>query len=109
MIIEMRTYTVLPDRLGNWLTLWEQTALPVQREIMGAFLGMYLTDIGPVNEVVHLWRFDSLAERERRRAALDADPRWAIYRQKVAEFTPITHMHSRILRPTAFSPDIQAV
>lgn len=108
MIIEMRTYTVLPDKLGKWLALWQQTALPVQREIMGGFLGMYLTDVGPVNEVVHLWRFESLAERERRRAILEVDPRWAAYRVKVGELTPITQMHSRILRPTDFSPEIQA-
>jgi len=108
MIIEMRTYTVLPDRLGRWLNVWEANALPVQSEILGGFLGMYLTDIGPVNEVVHQWRFDSLAERERRRALLEADPRWAVYRQKVAEISPITQMHSRILRPTAFSPEIRA-
>ncbi len=108
MIIEMRSYTVLPDRLARWLKLWETTALPVQSEVMGGFLGMYLTEIGPLNEVVHLWRFDSLAEREQRRAVLEADPRWAEYRRQVEALAPITQMTSRILKPTAFSPDLVA-
>jgi hypothetical protein len=109
VILEFRTYTVLPDRLRAWLALWEASALPVQREIIGGFLGMYVTDIGVVNEVVHLWQFDSLAERERRRALLDADPRWAEYRREVERLAPITSMSSRIGRPTAFSPALGIV
>ena len=108
MIVEMRTYTVLPDKLSRWLAIWEQNAKPVQSEILGQFLGMYLTDIGPVNEVVHLWRFDSLAERERRREIMEKDPRWSFYRREVEALAPVTLMQSRILRPTRFSPFIQA-
>ena len=106
MILEVRTYRVLPDKLGRWLALWESAALPVQSEIMGGFLGMYLTDIGPVNEVVHLWRFESLADREGRRARLEADPRWADYKGRIETLGPITEMTSRIVRPTKFSPEI---
>jgi hypothetical protein len=109
MIIEMRIYTVLPDRLGRWLQLWESTALPVQSEVMGGFLGMYLTEHGEVNEVVHLWRFDSLAERERRRALLEADPRWDGYKQEIEQLGPITRMQSRIMKPTRFSPAISVL
>jgi hypothetical protein len=108
MIIEIRTYTVLPNRLGAWLALWESKALPVQSEVLGGFLGMYVTDIGPINEVVHLWSYASLAERESRRARLEMDPRWAIYRSEVEQLAPITLMQSRVVRPTAFSPHITA-
>lgn len=108
MILEFRTYTVRPDKLRTWLQLWEAKALPVQAEVMGGFLGMYVTDIGPVNEVVHLWSFESLAERERRRAQLNADPRWSAYLGAVEQLAPITQMTSRVARPTAFSPALRA-
>jgi len=32
--------------------------------------------IGALNQVVHPWRYDSLADMERKRAARDADPAW---------------------------------
>ena len=108
MILELRTYTFKPDRLRAWLALWEEKALPVQSAVMGGFLGMYVTDIGPVNEVVHLWQFQSLSDREERRARLNAEPRWQAYLQAVEALAPITAMSSRIGRPTSFSPELRA-
>jgi hypothetical protein len=32
--------------------------------------------IGPLNQVVHLWRYDNLADMEKKRTARDADPAW---------------------------------
>lgn len=109
MVIEHRSYTVLPDKMTAWLVLWKASALPVEIDHLGGFLGMYLTEIGPLNEVLHLWQFVDLADRERRRAALEADPRWATYRAAIDELAPITVMHSRILRPASFSPRLTAV
>ena len=32
-------------------------------------MGYYTSHIGPLNQVLHLWRYDSLAEMERKRTA----------------------------------------
>ena len=47
-------------------------------------------------------RFADAGDRERRRAALEADPAWQAYRAKASPY--VLEMCSRILRPTAFSP-----
>jgi hypothetical protein len=52
--------------------------------------------------VVHIWRYDSLADLEQKRAARDADPAWG-------EFLSLTEgmvlmQDNRIMRPTSFSP-----
>ena len=52
--------------------------------------------------MVHLWGYDSLAERERRRAALAADPDWLAYLKQSPDI--VVEMESRILVPAAFSP-----
>ena len=65
-------------------------------------IGYYVSQIGPLNHIVHLWRYDSLAELENKRTARDGDPAWA-------EFLALTDgmllmQDSKIMRPAPFSP-----
>ena len=103
MIVEMRTYTMKPLRAAEFLALYEQLALPLQRKYLGNLIGFFLTEVGPLNQVVHLWGFDSLAERERRRHEMEADPAWAVYRQRLRELDPLDHQESKLLKPVNFS------
>lgn len=103
MIVEMRTYTLKPLRTGEFLALYEQLALPLQRRYLGNLIGFFVTEVGPLNQVVHLWGFDSLAERERRRHEMERDPQWAVYRQRLRELDPIDRQESKLLRPVPFS------
>ena len=65
--------------------------------ISGDLVGWFTTDAGVVNEVVHMWRYADMGDRERRRAAMDADPRWQVFRARTSGF--VQSMRSRILRP----------
>jgi len=107
MIIDHRVYAFKPDMLQIWMAEWERTALPIQKEILGRFLGMYTTEVGALNEVVHLWAYESLGDRERRRQKMQADPRWRAYLKQLAELAPYEYTSNRILRPTAFSPQLE--
>jgi NIPSNAP len=108
MILEQRTYTVNIHKLKAWLTLWESTALPIQLEhiavFKGEFLGMYVAEVGALNEITHLWQHQDVASREKFRGVVESDPRWDIYRQRVDEISPMLAMRNVILRPTSFSP-----
>lgn len=104
MIVEMRTYTVTPGRAAEFVNLYETQALELQKKYLGELLGFYVTEIGPLNQVVHLWRYESLADRETRRAKLETDPAWAKYRVASRELDVLTQQESKILKPTSFSP-----
>ena len=69
---------------------------------MGNLIGYFHTEIGELNKIVQLWGYDSLAEREKRRKALFADPDWLAYLQQSPDI--IVQMESRILVPAPFSP-----
>ena len=47
-------------------------------------------------------RYEDLADRTKRRAAMAADPAWQAYLQKSREY--MKHMNNKILVPTSFSP-----
>jgi hypothetical protein len=62
------------------------------------------TEIGPLNQVVHLWAYADQAERERKREAMQQDPQWQAYLKMNTEAGYMAHMENRILRSTSFSP-----
>jgi len=102
MIVDHRTYQICHGRNKEYIAIFEELGLPVQLRHLGNLLAYFQTAIGPVNEVVHLWGYQSLADMEQRRAARDADPAWADYKKKSAGM--LSHQENKILTPTHFSP-----
>jgi NIPSNAP len=79
MIVEERCYTLKPGTVALYYQDYDPRGLRIQKRILGNLIGYFHTEIGELNQVVHLWGYDSLAERERRRALLAADPEWQDY------------------------------
>jgi hypothetical protein len=104
MIIDMRTYTLNPGRTKAYLELYEKEGFAVQRSHLGDPIGYFTVEIGTQNQVVHMWGYKSMAERETKRAAMEADPAWIAYRTKSAESGNIQHQENKILKSTSFSP-----
>ncbi len=102
MIVDHRTYELQPGRLRDFLALYENEGWPVQRKHLGNLVGFFTTEVGNVNEIVHIWAYEDVADRAKRRAAMAADPAWQAYLQKSREF--MKHMNNKILVPTSFSP-----
>jgi hypothetical protein len=101
MIVEQRTYTFHPGKLPEFLQIYEREGLDTQKAILGNMIGYFTTDIGPLNQVVHLWAYRDYADREERRARLGADKGWQAYLAKALPL--IQTMESKILIPTRFS------
>ena len=81
---------------------YETEGIPLQEEILGGLVGAFTTDVGALSTYTSLWRYDSYAEREEKRARLQADERWQAFLRKVQ---PLMHtQQNRILVPTPFSP-----
>lgn len=101
MIVEMREYTLHPGKVPEYFRLYEQEGLEIQRRILGRMVGYYSTEVGPsINQVVHLWAYDSLDDRIARRQKLQADPGWQAYVQKMRPM--LAAQTNRILKPAPF-------
>ena len=102
MIVEQRDYHVFTGKLPELVRLYEEEGIAIQQEILGGLLGVFTTDVGALSTYTSLWGYDSHAEREQRRARLQADDRWKAF---LARIQPLIHtQQNRILVPTAFSP-----
>lgn len=102
MIVDVRTYTLVPRKMPVYLELFESYALPVMQRHGLELSGYYTSVIGPLNQVVHIWRYASLADMERKRMARDADPDWKNFLADTEGF--ILMQEDKVMRPTTFSP-----
>lgn len=101
MIVEQRTYTMHPGMIGHYVKAYAAEGLAIQKPILGRLVGWYTTEIGPLNQVVHMWAYESFEERAERRKALFEVQAWLDYLAKVRAY--IATQESKILMPAAFT------
>ncbi len=102
MIYEMRTYRLKTGAVPAYLKLVEEEGIEVQKSHLGRLVGYFSSDIGALNEVVHIWAYEDLNDRAARRSRLAADPRWQSFVPKIQAL--IETMDNKILEPAAVSP-----
>jgi hypothetical protein len=102
MIFDHRIYTIKPNQVPKFLETYERLALPLQRKYLGEPYGFFVTHIGQLSRVVHLWQYEDLADRERRRDAMEAGPEWHAYRRVVLEEDTVLKLENQILKPVSF-------
>ncbi len=101
-IVELRTYDLQPGSHPEWLKIYQDSVVDLQQEILGHRFGYFHTELGPLNQIVHMWAYDSLDDRARRRAELTSRPEWAEFTPKVRPL--LQKMESKILIPAPFHP-----
>ena len=103
MIFEHRVSDFHAGKVPAFLKLYDETgARELQMRILGNLVGYFVSEIGALNQTVHIWGYDSLDDRAARRAALLQEPLWQEF---LGRITPmILRQESRILLPTEFSP-----
>lgn len=102
MIYEERDYRIKAGKLGEFVTIYGEHGLHLQKKHLGTFIAYFTTEIGELNHVVALWAYDSLGDREVRRKAMLADPEWQAYLKRVDGLLEV--QSTRILNPVAYSP-----
>jgi len=102
VIVEQRSYLLRPGKTGEFLSAVETLGLPLLKPILGGLIGYFVSETGALNEVVHLWAYESLEERARRRKILTAHRDWPRFTAAVEPL--LERMETRILVPAPFTP-----
>lgn len=97
MLIEMRTYQLRPATLAEAERRFGE-ALPA-REKHSPLAAFWHSEIGPLNQIIHVWTYDDFEHRSRVRAAAAREPGWP---PPIREFT--VSQQSEIFLPAPFSP-----
>jgi hypothetical protein len=99
MIIEMRTYTLKPGTLAEVEKRFGD-ALPM-REKHSKLAAFWHTEVGPLNQIIHVWTYDNFEHRTAVRAAAQKEGNWP---PPIREF--ITDQQSEVFLPAPFSPPL---
>jgi NIPSNAP protein len=94
MIYELRTYTVKPGALGDMIKAASTVSRDIRGDDYGKLEGYWSTEIGPLNQVMHLWSYGNFDERARLRAELAKNSRWS------SEYLPL-------IRPLLVRQDVR--
>lgn len=76
MIYELRTYTARPGAVGELAKAAATISRDIRGDNFGKLEGYWITEIGPLNQVLHMWSYADLNERARLRAELAKNSRW---------------------------------
>jgi hypothetical protein len=100
MIIEVRTYQLKPGSVAEVEKRWAE-ALPA-REKLSKLAAFWHSEVGPLNEITHVWTYDSFEQRVAIRAEAIKTGVWP---PKFSEF--IVSMQSEAFIPAPFSPPLE--
>jgi hypothetical protein len=73
-IYELRTYTLYVGKTAEAVELYTTLGYPALSKHGDKLIGYFTGDIGAMNQIVHLWKFDDDADRRAHWAAVFADP-----------------------------------
>ena len=101
MIYEMRTYDLKPRAVGEFEQRFGEAY--EKRKKYSELAAFWHTEIGPLNQVIHVWPYKDLLERDRIRAAAVRDGIWP----PAGNPGMIVNMRSEIMIPFAISPELK--
>jgi len=102
MYYEMRTYTVQVGYLNEYLKHFEEVGYPIISKYQ-KLVGFFYTEIGELNQIVHIWEWESLDERAKQRKALYSDPEW-LENFIPKAFPMLLKQESKLMNAANFSP-----
>ena len=100
MIYEVRTYDVKPHSIPEVEKRFGEAY--EKRKKYSELAAFWHTEIGPLNQIIHVWPYKDLEERARIRAAAVKDGAWP---PKTSEF--MVNQRSDIMVPFSFSPELK--
>ena len=100
MYIDERIYTLHAGKVPVFLKLYEEEGMDIQVKILGKMMGYFYTEFGPLNQIVHMWGYDSLDDRMIRRRKLLAYEEWKSYAAKMQPL--VHHVENKLLVPAPF-------
>jgi hypothetical protein len=108
MLYEARIYTAVPGKLPAVNDRFAKHTMGIFKNHGIGMLGFWTAEIGTSNQLTYILAFDSMADREKKWTAFQADPAWHQVRAETEAAGPIVdHVVNAFMRLTPYSPQPQ--
>lgn len=98
MILELRFDQLRPRQVPSYTERW-RAALP-QRQTLSPLMGLWRTEVGDIDQIVHLWAYDDMAQRDRVEGEAAALPDWNDLQCRAQ----VQRQSNLLVAPAPFSP-----
>lgn len=85
-LYELRTYTLLPGKIGEATKLYTEIGWPALSKHGDHCMGYFTGDVGALNQIIHVWKFEDDADRRRFWAGVYGDDAFMAF---AAKFRPL--------------------
>jgi hypothetical protein len=105
MLYELRRYITVPGKLPAINDRFAKHTIGFFKKHDIGILGFWTDEIGMSNQLTYILVFDSMADREKKWTAFQADSGWHQVRAETEAQGPIVdHVLNSFMRPTPYSP-----
>jgi hypothetical protein len=82
-IYELRTYDVVVGKMADVVSLYNTEGWPAIQRHPDRLVGYFTGDVGAINQVIHLWKFEDDADRRAFWAGVFADEAFMDFARKL--------------------------
>lgn len=101
-LYELRTYTVTVGKMAAVTQLYREEGWPAIERHPGRLIGYFTGDVGAMNQLVHLWRFEDDADRRAFWTNLFADPAFMAFAAKLRPL--LQSQENKLLQAAPWGP-----
>jgi hypothetical protein len=101
-IYELRTYSFQPGKLAEAVELYMREGWPALEKHPARLVGYFTGDVGALNQLVHLWKFEDDADRRRFWAGAYADATFMAFAAKIRPL--IQKQENKLLMAAPWGP-----
>ena len=101
-IFELRTYDVIVGKMSEVVNLYKTLGWPALAKHPPRLVGYMTGDVGALNQLVHLWRFEDDADRRAFWAGVFGDPEFMAF---AAQLRPLlARQENKLLMAAPWGP-----
>ncbi len=101
-IYELRTYDIYVGKIGEAVALYRDEGWPALEKHSDKLVGYFTGDIGAMNQIVHLWKFEDDADRRAHWARVFGDDEFMAFAGKLRPL--VQKQQNKLLMNAPFGP-----
>ena len=101
-LYELRTYTLYVGKMAEAVKVYQEYGWPALQAHGDKLVGYFMSDVGTLNQLVHLWKFDDDADRRRFWAGVFGDPKFMEFAGKIRPL--VLSQENKLLQAAPWGP-----
>jgi hypothetical protein len=105
-IYELRTYSVTVGKMNEVISLYQTLGWPALSHHPKKLCGYFTGDIGAINQIIHLWKFEDDADRRAFWSGVFSDPEFMAFAKQLRPLLQL--QENKLMLAAPWGPEVQS-